>query len=62
MCVQLFRYVWNAKLTETQIFRELSIEIESSLLKYKCIIIERTNRIKELSILIRELSISFKDK
>ena len=31
MCVQLFRYVWNAKLTETQIFRELSIEIESSL-------------------------------
>ena len=25
------RGVWNAKLTETQIFRELSIEIESSL-------------------------------
>ena len=24
--------VWNAKLTETQIFRELSIEIESSLI------------------------------
>ena len=24
-------FVWNAKLTETQIFRELSIEIESSL-------------------------------
>ena len=23
-------YLWNAKLTETQIFRELSIEIESS--------------------------------
>ena len=25
--------LWNAKLTETQIFKELSIEIESSLLK-----------------------------
>ena len=24
-------YVWNAKLTETQIFREFSIETESSL-------------------------------
>ena len=27
----LVQDVWNAKLTETQIFRELSIEIESSL-------------------------------
>ena len=33
MCVQLFRYVWNAKSTETQIFSELCIEIESSLIQ-----------------------------
>ena len=28
-----FCYIWNAKLTETQIFRELSIEIESFLIQ-----------------------------
>ena len=27
--------VWNAKLTETQIFRELSIEIENTLFNYR---------------------------
>ena len=29
--------LWNAKLTETQIFRELSIEIESSLFNYRAL-------------------------
>ena len=29
--------MWNAKLTETQIFRELSIEIESSLFNYRAL-------------------------
>ena len=29
----LFCYIWNAKLTETQIFREISIEIESFLIQ-----------------------------
>ena len=41
----LISQLWNAKLTETQIFRELSIEIRALYL------------IKELSILIIELSI-----
>ena len=29
--------VWNAKLTETQIFREFSIELESSLFNYRAL-------------------------
>ena len=33
-------YVWNAKLTETRIFSELSIEIESSLIELKSSLIE----------------------
>ena len=32
--------VWNAKLTETRIFRELSIEIESSLIELKISLIQ----------------------
>ena len=42
--------VWNAKLTETRIFRELSIEIENSNW-----IKELSNSIKELFNSIREL-------
>ena len=50
--------LWNAKLTETQIFRELSIEIESSLFNYKLsiLIIELSNSNIELSNSIKELS------
>ena len=33
-------YLWNAKLTETQIFSELSIEIESSLIELKSSLIQ----------------------
>ena len=33
-------FLWNAKLTETQILRELSIEIESSLIELKSSLIE----------------------
>ena len=44
--------LWNAKLTETQIFRELSIEIESSLSNW---ITELSNSIRELFNLIRAL-------
>ena len=33
-------HVWNAKLTETQIFSELSIEIESSLIELKSSLIQ----------------------
>ena len=32
--------LWNAKLTETRIFRELSIEIESSLIELKSSLIQ----------------------
>ena len=34
--------LWKAKLTETQIFRELSIEIESSLIQLKSSLIQHT--------------------
>ena len=36
----MFWSVWNAKLTETQIFSELSIEIESSLIELKSSLIQ----------------------
>ena len=51
--------IWNAKLTETRIFRELSIEIESSLIELKSSLIEfkeRFNPIRELFNSIIELS------
>ena len=45
--------LWNAKLTETRIFRELSIEIESSLIELKgSLIRELLNSIIELSIYV----------
>ena len=53
-------HVWNAKLTETRIFRELSIEIESSLIELKSCLIkirELFNSIRELFNSIIELSI-----
>ena len=36
----LISHLWNAKLTETRIFRELSIEIESSLIELLSSVIE----------------------
>ena len=48
-------FVWNAKLTETPILSELSIEKESSLIR------ELFNSIKELFNSIRELFSSFID-
>ena len=48
--------LWNAKLTETQIFRELSIEIKSSLIELKS-----SNSIRELFNSIRELFNSIKE-
>ena len=48
MCVQLFRYVWNAKLTETQIFSELSIEIEGSLIELKSSLIQLKSSLIQL--------------
>ena len=53
-------WVWNAKLTETRIFRELSIEIESSLIEVNSSLIQLEslfNSIKELFNSIIELSI-----
>ena len=41
-------YVWNAKLIETRILRELSIEIESSLIELKRSLIELKRSLIEL--------------
>ena len=49
--------VWNAKLTETRIFRELSIEIQSSLIELKSSLIELESSLIQLeSSLIQLLS------
>ena len=40
--------VWNAKLTETQIFSELSIEIESSLIELKSSLIQLQSSLIQL--------------
>ena len=49
--------VWNAKLTETRIFRELSIEIESSLIELKSSLIQLKSSLIQLeSSLIQLLS------
>ena len=49
--------VWNAKLTETRIFRELSIEIENSLIELKSSLIELKSSLIQLeSSLIQLLS------
>ena len=40
--------LWNAKLTETQIFSELSIEIESSLIELKSSLIELKSSLIQL--------------
>ena len=40
--------VWDAKLTETQIFRELSISIESSLIELKSSLIELNSSLIQL--------------
>ena len=51
MSVCLF---WNAKLTETRIFRELSIEIESSLIELKSSLIQlKSSLIQLMSSLIQ---------
>ena len=49
----LYFILWNAKLTENQIFSELYIQIESSL--FKCEFSDSTYPIRELTILIFEL-------
>ena len=51
-------HLWKANLTETQIFRELSIEIERSLFNYiaSILIIELSKSNRELSYSIKELS------
>ena len=49
--------VWNAKLTETRIFRELSIEIESSLIQLNSSLIQLKSSLIQLeSSLIQLLS------
>ena len=40
--------IWNAKLTETRIFRELSIEIESSLIQLKSSLIQLKSSLIQL--------------
>ena len=45
---QLFLWLWNAKLIETQIFRELSIEIEISLIELKSSLIELKSSLNQL--------------
>ena len=40
--------LWNAKLTETRIFRELSIEIESSLIELKSSLIQLKSSLIQL--------------
>ena len=53
------RGLWNAKLTETQIFSELSFEIESSLIQLKSSLIQlESHSLIDLFNSIRELSIS----
>ena len=52
--VVLMALLWNAKLTETRIFRELSIEIESSLIELKSSLIQLKSSLNKLeSSLIR---------
>ena len=41
-------YIWNAKLTETRVFRELSIEIESSLIELKSSLIQLESSLIQL--------------
>ena len=48
-------WVWNTKLTETQIFRELSIEIESSLIELKRYQIELTSSLIQLESFLIQL-------
>ena len=50
--------IWNAKLTETRIFRELSIEIESSLIELKSSLIELKSSLIELKISLIQLESS----
>ena len=40
--------VWNAKLTETRIYSELSIEIESSLIEFKSYLIQLESSLIQL--------------
>ena len=51
-------YVWNAKLIETRILRELSIEIESSLIELKSSLIELKRSLIELKISLIQLESS----
>ena len=46
--IQPATIVWNAKLTETQIFSELSIEIESSLIELKSSLIQLKSSLIQL--------------
>ena len=53
------RNLWNAKLTETRIFRELSIEIESSLIELKSSLIQLKSSLIQLesSLILLESSL-----
>ena len=52
-----FCFLWNAKLTETRVFRELSNEIESSLIELKSSLIQLESSLIQLeSSLIQLLS------
>ena len=44
----VFQELWNAKLTETRIFRELSIQIESSLIELKSSLIQLESSLIQL--------------
>ena len=48
MTVSTCPSVWNAKLTETRIFRELSIKIESSLIELKSSLIQLESSLIQL--------------
>ena len=51
-------YLWNAKLTETRIFRELSIVIESSLIELKSSLIQLKSSLIQLESSVIQLESS----
>ena len=48
LCHFIDGHIWNAKLTETQIFSELSIKIESSLIELKSSLIQLKSSLIQL--------------
>ena len=51
--------VWNAKLTETQLFRELSFEIENSLIQLRSSLIQLKSSLIQLESSFIQLESSF---